>query len=103
MERFVSWRNDCHASSQLHPLILATHLFVYFCHIHPFPDGNGRVGRALMADYIVRQGYLPVVFVDMDRMDYLRMVKNAQGGDPNELCEAVAFTQAEMLFTISTR
>ena len=103
MERFVNWRDDCHASSQLHPLILATHLFVYFCHIHPFMDGNGRVGRALMADYMVRQGYMPVVFVDMDRKDYLRMVSNAADGDPEELCEAVVHTQAEMLFTTSFR
>jgi Fic family protein len=103
MERFVNWRDDCHTSQQLHPLILATHLFVYFCHIHPLPDGNGRVGRALMADYMVRQGYMPVVFVNMDREDYLRMVSNAQDGDPEELCEEVAHTQAEMLFTISVR
>jgi Fic family protein len=66
-------------------------------------DGNGRVGRALMADYMVRQGYVPVVFENMDQKDYLRMVSNAQDGDPEELCGAVAFTQAEMLFTISLR
>lgn len=52
---------------------------------------------------MVRQGYMPVVFVNMDREDYLRMVSNAQDGDPEELCEAVALTQAEMLFTISER
>jgi Fic family protein len=103
MERFVNWRDDCHASQQLHPLILATHLFVYFCHIHPFPDGNGRVGRALMADYMVRQGYMPVVFMNMDREDYFRMVSNAQDGEPEELCRDVAHTQAEMLFVISQR
>ena len=103
MERFAKWRDDCHASQQLHPLILATHLFVYFVHIHPFPDGNGRVGRALMADYLVRQGYMPVVFINMDRNDYLRMVSNAQDGDPEELCAEVAHTQREMLFTIGAR
>ena len=103
MERFVKWRDDCHASQQLHPLILATHLFIYFVHIHPFPDGNGRVGRALMADYMVRQGYMPVVFVNLDRNDYLKMVSSAQDGDPGELCEAVASTQVEMLFTKGRR
>ena len=103
IERFMVWRDLCHASSQLHPLMLATHLFVYFCHIHPFVDGNGRVGRALMADYMIRQGYMPVIYIDMDRKDYLRMVSNAQDGKPEELCESVVLTQAEMLFTISSR
>jgi hypothetical protein len=103
MERFIKWRDDCNAASQLHPLILATHLFVYFCHIHPFLNGNGRVGRSLMADFMVRQGYLPVVFRDMDRTDYLKMVSDAQDGKPEELCEAVAFTQWEMLFTVNLR
>ena len=103
MERFIAWRDRCYGSSQLHPLLLATHLFVYFCSIHPFPDGNGRVGRALMADYMVRQGYLPVVFVDPDREDYYRMVSDAADGNPEELCEKVALTEAEMLFTIRLR
>lgn len=52
---------------------------------------------------MIRQGYVPVVFENMDRKDYLRMVSNAQDGDPKELCGAVAFTQAEMLFTMSLR
>ena len=103
MERFIAWRDQCHASSQLHPLILAAHLYVYFTAIHPFPDGNGRIGRALMADYMVRQGYLPVVYIGMDRKDHVSLVSNAQDGKPEELCELVALTEAEMLFTISLR
>lgn len=103
MERFIKWRDQTHHLRQLHPVILATHIYVYFCHIHPFPDGNGRVGRCLMADYMIRQGYLPVVFVDMDRKDSLQMVSDAQDGKPEELCMNVAQTQAEMLFTLSLR
>lgn len=103
MDRFMVWRDLCHASFQLHPLLLATHLFIYFCHIHPFVDGNGRVGRALMADYMIRQGYMPVIYVDIDNKDYFRMVSNAQDGKPEELCEKVVLTEAEMLFTISLR
>jgi Fic/DOC family len=100
----LDWRRVCHASSELHPLILATSLFVHFCHIHhPCLDGNGRIGRVLMADYMVRQGYLPMVFSNMDAKDYSRMVLSALKGAPWDLCEAVVFRQAEMLFAIDIR
>jgi len=33
MERF-KWHDDCHAASHLHPLILASQFFWYFCHTH---------------------------------------------------------------------
>jgi hypothetical protein len=56
-----------------------------------------------MADYLIRQGYLPVVFRELEREYYLKMVSDAQDGKPDELCEAVALTQAEMLFAISPR
>ena len=36
MDRFIAWRNNCRASSKLHPLVLTTQLFVYFVHIHSF-------------------------------------------------------------------
>src|SRR2546421_9745624 len=82
-------------------LVLATQLFVYFVHIHPFLDGNGRVGRVLMADYLIRQGDLPVVFRELEREHYIKMVSDAQDGEPDDLCEAVALTPTEMLVTIS--
>ena len=41
--------------------------------------------------------------MNMDGKDYLRMVPNAQDGDPEELCAAVVHAHAEMLFTISLR
>lgn len=88
---------------QLHPLILATKLCVYFAHIHPFEDGNGRASRVMMADYLIRQGFLPVVFQDLERMDYLNMISEAQDGEPEGLCTFVAQTALDMMFTISLR
>jgi Fic family protein len=96
-QRFLEWRDACHEFGVLHPLLFATHMFVYFCHLHPFQDGNGRLGRSLMADYIIRCGYLPVVFQNVDRKEYLDMVNEASDGRPENLCDAVLDAQAAAL------
>lgn len=103
MKRFFEWRDKTHAMGKLHPLILATKLCVYFASVHPFADGNGRASRVMMADYLIRQGFLPVVFQDLERMDYLSMVSEAQDGEPEGLCSYVAQTALDMMFTISLR
>ncbi len=103
MHRYIEWRDRNHTDKILHPIILATHLSSYFVHIHPFLDGNGRLGRVLMADYLIRQGYLPVVFVDLAREDYLKMISDAQDGKPDDICTEVAQTQLEMMWEISMR
>lgn len=103
MKRFFEWRDETHAIGQLHPLIFATKLCVYFASIHPFADGNGRASRVMMADYLIRQGFLPVVFQDLERLDYLSMISEAQDGEPEGLCSYVAQTALDMMFTISLR
>ncbi|TVY34040.1 hypothetical protein LOCC1_G007715 [Lachnellula occidentalis] len=76
--------------------------------VFPYPQevsayGNGRLGRVLMADYLIRQGYLPLVFVTLAREDYLEMISDAQEGKPGALCATVAQTQHEMLWEITMR
>ncbi|KAK6350231.1 hypothetical protein TWF696_006467 [Orbilia brochopaga] len=99
VDRFFKWRDIQHRQGTLHPLILATKICVYFVHIHPFLDGNGRTSRLLMADYLVRRGLLPVVFQNLERREYLQMISDAEDGDPMELCESVVATQLDMLWS----
>ncbi|KAL2879017.1 hypothetical protein SGCOL_005716 [Colletotrichum sp. CLE4] len=101
--RFFSWRDSQHHSKEIHPVILACQMTAYFVHVHPFPDGNGRVSRMIMHDYMVRQGYLPVVMQDLDRKDYLRMIDNACNGNPREFIMAVLSTQLDELHTFYWR
>lgn len=103
MHRYIEWRDRNHADKILHPIILATHLSAYFVQIHPFLDGNGRLCRVLMADYLIRQGYLPVVFINLAREEYIQMVSDAQDGKPDDLCASVAQTELEMMSVISMR
>lgn len=49
MDRFISWFNKTAPRGKvpLSPLIRAGITHLYFVTIHPFEDGNGRIGRAL--------------------------------------------------------
>ncbi|KAL2075252.1 hypothetical protein VTL71DRAFT_195 [Oculimacula yallundae] len=103
MDRYVEWRDRKHTEKTLHPVIFAVQLSTYFLHIHPFLDGNGRLGRVLMADYLIRQGYFPVVFVDLARDDYLKWISDAQDGKPDDLCANYAQKQLEMMEKMTLR
>ncbi|KAH6607702.1 fic doc family [Trichoderma cornu-damae] len=103
MRRFIQWRDRVDQEKRLHPLIIACQAIMYFLHIHPFPDGNGRTSRLIMQDYMIRHGYAPVVIQAMEREDYIRMVKDAQDGKPDEFVFTVLTTQLEELKTFGMR
>ena len=47
LEALIQWYNQAHEEKQLAPLTIAGIAHLWFECIHPFEDGNGRVGRAL--------------------------------------------------------
>ena len=47
----------------MHPIELATQFHQKFEEIHPFIDGNGRVGRELLRLILKINGY-PTIFID---------------------------------------
>lgn len=97
LRRYFAWRTRAHAEQKLHPLLLACHSMVYFLQIHPFIDGNGRISRMMMQDYLMRQGYLPSYLLNLDREEYLRMIRCAADGDPTLLVDRVLTAQLEFL------
>ena len=54
MQRYIEWRDRHHTDKILRLIIFASHLPTYSIHLHPFQDKNGRLGRVLMADYMIR-------------------------------------------------
>ena len=47
---------------KIHPFVLACLIHAQFVEVHPFEDGNGRTGRALMNWVLIKAGY-PKLFV----------------------------------------
>ncbi|ETR98193.1 hypothetical protein M419DRAFT_12017 [Trichoderma reesei RUT C-30] len=103
MRRFTQWRDKVTRERRLHPLIAACQMTAYFLHIHPFLDGNGRVSRLLMQDYMVRHGYVPVVIQGLDRRRYIDMISRAQDGKPDDFVTTILRTELEELKTLELR
>jgi Fic family protein len=68
-----------------------------FERIHPFLDGNGRVGRLLLNLVLVRLGHPPVIIFKRQRAAYLVSLQRADAGDCGALGELIARAMYENL------
>lgn len=75
---------------ELRPVELASVLHHQFVHIHPFHDGNGRVGRLLMNLTLIRHGYPIAVLLNVDRKKYYDVLQIADNGNPAPFTNFVA-------------
>jgi Fic family protein len=89
MSRFIQWFNDTAQGSELaipQAPVRAALAHLYFESIHPFEDGNGRVGRAI-AEKALSQGQKRPVLVTLSkaiekrRNDYYAALESAQRGN----------------------
>jgi Fic family protein len=80
MKRFIEWYNTSEISS---PIIKAAVAHLYFESIHPFEDGNGRIGRAI-AEKALSQGFdNPILFsisksIEENKSNYYKELQLAQ-------------------------
>ena len=95
------WLNRANARSEERGEHLMTHLASFhaaFERVHPFPDGNGRVGRLVFNLLLVRHGYPPAVIHKDEREKYLRCLERADGGDAGPLAELLARSVREGIY-----
>jgi Fic family protein len=76
IKNLLSWYTK--NRKKLHPIVTAAYFHVGFEIIHPFVDGNGRVGRLLMNFILHKNGY-PMINIPLEkRFDYYDCLKAAQ-------------------------
>ena len=63
------------SSSHEHVITRIARLHLAFEHVHPFVDGNGRIGRALNNYALIRLGYVPINIAFVNRADYYEAFK----------------------------
>ncbi|MEK6889923.1 MAG: Fic family protein [Nanoarchaeota archaeon] len=76
MQILLSWYSK--NKNTLHPLILTAYFHSAFETIHPFIDGNGRVGRLLM-NFILRKNKYPMINIpNKSKYIYYAVLESAQ-------------------------
>lgn len=76
------------------PIAHCTKIHSEFEKIHPFSDGNGRVGRLIMTAMLLKSGFPPAIIKQENkRFYYIYLQKSQQNGDFSQLedfiCDAV--------------
>ena len=86
MEMFVKWFNDTSptgSSPIRHAPVRAAIAHLYFETIHPFEDGNGRIGRAIAEKVISQNAGTPIPLslsgsIEANKKEYYQALESAQ-------------------------
>ncbi len=70
VELVESMLADYYSESQEHIITKVARLHLTFENIHPFVDGNGRIGRVINNYMLIREGYVPINIKFVDRQLY---------------------------------
>jgi len=117
MDGFFSWFKETapqQAKAMRHAPVRAAIAHLYFESIHPFEDGNGRIGRAISEKALSQGAGQPILLslssaIEAKRQDYYDELKRAQRSKEitpwihyflNTLLAAQKDTEARILFTI---
>lgn len=100
MEDMVDLVDEINSSSG-NILLIAAYLHSNFETIHPFADGNGRVGRTLLNYYLMLNNYPPMVIYNEDKITYFMALEVFDR--TGELSGMVKFFEEQIIKTWSKK
>ena len=78
IDKIISWYKK---NKRLHPLELTTVFHCDFERIHPFFDGNGRVGRLLLNFILLKNNYPVIIVQNKNKRRYYNALRRADSGN----------------------
>jgi Fic family protein len=90
MYNLLEWHRERDRKRDLHVIEHASLFHHRFVAIHPFDDGNGRMGRILMNLILMEQGFPPAIIRFEERNQYVAALVKADAGEPKGLVEFIA-------------
>lgn len=100
MDRLVAIHAE-HTAKGVPAEIATAWLHHCFTQIHPFPDGNGRVARALASAVLIKAGILPLLVTRTDRERYVKPLREADEGDLSGFITFVRSAQRTAIVRLS--
>ncbi len=85
MEKLLTWIKE--ALRKVDDFEVAFQSHAQFEIIHPFIDGNGRVGRLLINWLLMMKNKMPLAIPDKKREDYISALGNSQKGQVEAICK----------------
>ncbi len=80
---------DYRTSGQEHIIKRIARFHLTFEHIHPFVDGNGRIGRVLNNFLLIREGHVPINIKFIDRSLYYDAFSEFDGSGRTSVMEQI--------------
>jgi len=84
-EALIAFRSD----PQEHIIRRIARFHLAFEYVHPFIDGNGRIGRVLNNYLLIREGYVPINIAFVDRAEYYDAFREYDAGGETTLMEGI--------------
>ena len=89
LERLQNMIAEYNASNHLSVVKRIARLHLTFEYIHPFIDGNGRIGRVLNNYVLIREGFVPINIKFIDRNKYYDAFKEFDEKGKTEIMEEI--------------
>jgi len=88
-ERLEKMLSEYNATSHENIIKRIARLHLIFEYVHPFIDGNGRIGRVLNNYLLIREGFVPINIKFIDRKKYYEAFKEFNKNEATNIMEEI--------------